>query len=104
MIKGTDIELGGTVYTVPPLNLASLERFQDRLATYNGGIDKESVAFVVEVAHAAIKRNYPQMTIDELKENIDLGNIRDIFGAVMNISGLMARGDGSGEATAPVTG
>lgn len=104
MIKGTIVNLGGTDYEVPPLNLAALERFQDKLSRYTGGIDPESVKFVVEVAHAAIKRNYPEMTVDELKELIDLGNIREIFGAVMNISGLVARTDALGEAAAPAQG
>ncbi len=104
MIKGTEVELGGTVYIVPPLNLAALERFQDRLESYAGGIDRESVKFVVEVAHASIKRNYPDMTVDQLKELIDLGNIQEVFGAVMNVSGLVARSPDKGEALAPAKG
>lgn len=100
MIKGRVIELGGVDYTIPPLNLAALERFQDRLEQYSGGLDKQSVTFVIEVAHAAIKRNYPEMTVEELKELIDLGNIHTVFGAVMNVSGLVARQD-MGEALAP---
>lgn len=101
MLKGKELELGGKIYVVPPLNLAALERFQDQLASYTGGIDPESVSFIVSVAHAALKRNYPDITVDELKELIDLGNIQEIFGAVMNVSMLVPKGDGSGEAQAP---
>lgn len=104
MIKGTEVDLGGTTYIVPPLNLAALERFQDRLENYTGGLDRESVSFVVEVAYAAIKRNYPDMTIDQLKELIDLGNIQQVFEAVMNVSGLVARSAPAGEEVAPAKG
>lgn len=101
MIKGTEVELGGEVMIVPPLNLSALELFQDRLSSYQGGIDPESVKFVAEVAHAAIRRNYPDVTIEQLKDWIDLGNIGQVFNAVMNVSGLVRQGDGSGEAAAP---
>lgn len=101
MIKGTELNLGGTDYIVPPLNLASLEDFQERIKTYSGGIDSKSVELVVDVAHAAIKRNYPEVTKEQLKEWIDLGNIQEVFEAVMNISGLTKRMQ-VGEATAPV--
>lgn len=100
MIKGKTINFAGTDYVMPPLNLASLEHFQDKLANYTGGIDRESVQFVVEVAHAALKRNYPDVTIDQLKDWIDLGNIQEVFSAVMNVSMLVPR-DGQGEAEAP---
>lgn len=101
MIKGNEVELGGQIYVIPPLNLAALERFQDKLEAYSGGIDRESVAFVVEVVHTAMKRNYPDITVDELKELIDLGNIQSVFAAVMNVSGLVARSADAGEAAAP---
>jgi hypothetical protein len=100
MIKGKEIELGGKNYTVPPLNLTMVEHFQDKLIGFTGGMDPESVKLVAEVTHAAIIRNYPDMTLEEIKDVLDLGNMVEVFQAVLQVSGFIARTD-QGEAPAP---
>ena len=103
MIKGKEIELGGTVYVVPPLNLAAVEFFQDRLSNFTGGADLQSVTLVAEVTLSALKRNYPDMTLEKVKELIDLGNMVEVFQAVMQVSGFVMRTDGLGELIAPAS-
>lgn len=100
-IKGTEIELGGTTYVVPPLNLAQVEYFQERLQGYTGGLDPESIKLAGEVVFAALSRNYPDITIEQVKEVLDLGNMHDVFSAVLNVSGFVAKADAAGEAIAP---
>ena len=103
-LPGKLVTLSGEDFIVPPLNLASLERFQDHLGSYRGGIDPASVGLIIEVAHAALKRNYPELKVDDLKELVDLGNIQPLFMAVMNIS-LLEQKSGENEAPAdPSTG
>lgn len=86
--KGVNVTLGDRVFVVPPLNFRQLQVFQDRLNGFSGGVDPASVALVLEVTHAAIGRNYPDVTTDELAELLDVGNIQDVMEAVMDVSGL----------------
>jgi hypothetical protein len=88
MIKGIDIDLEGKVYTVPPLNLGALEKLQDRLLAFTGGIDKDSVATVLDAAYLALRRNYPEMTREDVAGMIDVANMEAVMLAVMDVSGL----------------
>ena len=90
--KGISLELGGKAYVVPPLNLGALEQFQDRLEKFSGGIDPESVKTVIDVTHAALQRNYPDITRNDIAELIDVGNMSEVMQAVMDVSGLRRRG------------
>lgn len=100
MIKGITIDLGGADYVVPPLSIGSLERLQDRIEAFEGGMGKESVSLMVDVAEAALKRNYPDITRDSLVEIMDVSNMEDIFSAVMDVSGLKRKAIDAGEAEA----
>ena len=87
-IKGIEVEMGGTVRVVPPLNLNSLEQLQDRLAGFSGGMDKESISIIKDAALAALKRNYPDITMEIVAEELDVSNMNEIFLAIMDVSGL----------------
>jgi uncharacterized protein (DUF433 family) len=93
MIPGKDIKLGGETYTVPPLTLGALQRFQAKLTSYSGSLSAEDVQTVIDVATAALKRNYPDLTAEQVADMIDLGNIQEVFMAVMSVSGLVPTGE-----------
>ena len=101
-IKGIEITFGeGETYTVPPLSLGSVEDLQDRLGAYNpnGAMD---VSLVVDCLTASLKRNYPDMTRERVRDMVGLENMVQVMEAVMNVSGLVKKaGDVSGEVTAP---
>ncbi len=89
MIPGVKIFLGGTEYIVPPLSLGSLEELQDRIASFREGtVDPASVKMVIDCSLRALKRNYPEMTREQLVEVLDVGNMGDVMGAVMDVSGV----------------
>lgn len=104
-VKGVQVEFAdGTVLTVPPLNLAAVELLQERLVKFTGGMDKESVALVVDASLMALRRNYPDITRERLaSELIDLGNMQDVMEAVMDVSGLKRKEQERGEARAGMT-
>jgi len=93
MIPGKEIKLGGETYTVPPLTLGALQRFQARLTSYSGTLNADDVQTVIDVATAALQRNYPDLTADRVADLIDLGNIQEVFMAVMSVSGLVPQGE-----------
>ncbi len=46
------------------------------------------VADAIEVIHSALSRNYPELTIEDVEELVDLGNFSEVFQAVMGVSML----------------
>lgn len=91
-VKGISIELGGEQYVVPPIALGALEQLQSRLAGFSGDVsDAAQVSTVIDAAHAALRRNYPQLTRDAVADLIDVSNMAEVFEAVMDISGLKRR-------------
>ena len=82
MIKGIETDIGGTKFTVPPLSLGAVERFQDKFAAPTG-------SDIIDISLAALRRNYPALTRDELAELIDVENVQRVMEAVMQISNLV---------------
>lgn len=82
------MELGGKVWTIPPLNLAALEGLEARLQSFTGGLDAASISLVLDAAYLALRRNYPDLTRDEVAEFIDVANMEAVMEAVMDVSGL----------------
>jgi len=85
---GIKINLGGVDYIIPPISLGALQQLQSRVAAFEGGADSESVSTVIDVTHSALKRNYPEITVAQVSDMVDLGNMMDIFEMVMDVSGL----------------
>ena len=69
-----------------------MNRLQERIAAFDGDVFKKgNVAAVVDAAHAALRRNYPLMTREEVAELVGLENMIDVFQAVMDVSGALRR-------------
>jgi hypothetical protein len=88
LIKGIELELSGRTFVVPPLALGDLEVLQDKLKNYKSDLSNESICTVLDVAHAALKRNYPEITRDELGSLIDIGNMPVVMMVAMDVAGL----------------
>lgn len=100
--KGIAVVMGGVEYVIPPLALGALEQLQDRIAGFKGDItDGKQVATVIDAAHAALKRNYPEITREDVADLVDVGVMAEVFEAVMDVSGLKRKGLEAGEAQEP---
>ena len=96
---GKWVEFSGASYLVPPLNFRALRELQDKIAklgTITGTPTGEQMKVVSEIVHAALARNYPQMTVKNVEEMIDLGNFMPVMDAVLNIAGLRRLAPGEG--------
>lgn len=92
--KGVKVELGGNVFIIPPIALGALEQLQGRLAKFTGDVqDLEQVATIIDAAYSALKRNYPAMTREDVADLIDVGNMADVFAALMDVSGLIRKAE-----------
>ena len=91
MIDGTKITLGGNEYIVPPLNFKALKRLQptiESLAKVDMAMSDEQIDNIAEIVLAALIRNYPDKTKDDVLEWLDLGNTAKILNAIMGASGI----------------
>ena len=80
---------GGQVYIVPPLALGNLQMLQDKLTAMTGveAMNPASIATVLDATHAALVRNYPDMTREKVGQLVDLGNMFEVIGCVMDVTG-----------------
>lgn len=90
--KGIPKELGGVTYVIPPLPLGALEQLQAQGIALDDNINSpQQVTTVIDVAHIALRRNYPELTRDQVGELIDLGNMVEVFEAAMDVSGVLRK-------------
>lgn len=100
---GRWVNFGGRELMVPPLSLGTIKSMQQELASLQSmaGVPSPSqIDTVVGLFHAALVRNYPEMTRAEVEDDVDLGNYSELLSAVMNISGFEKGQPGQGEAQA----
>jgi hypothetical protein len=107
LIPGVEFNFGGgRVYIIPPLSLGALQRLQDKLSSLNDrtALDPVAMGVVVEALHAALARNYPDMTSADVAELVDVSQIGDVMSAVLDVSGLQrkAQADAKNLAAQPV--
>jgi hypothetical protein len=98
-VRGVTIQFPDGPLVVPPLNLRSVRELKSRIVTFTGTLDDMDV--VADVLHAALLRNYPEMTMDQVADMVDVGNMGEVMQAVMGVSGLVPKDGASGEAAAP---
>jgi hypothetical protein len=90
MYKGTEIELGGENYTLPPLSLDSLEELEaqfQQLATPSASL-KDRLRKLMPILLASFRRNYPEMTEVQLRELLDLPSLNLVVEAIMQANGF----------------
>ena len=102
MIEGVTVTLAGRDFVVPALSLKQVRTLGPQIADLQanagdfGGKAFESGMVVIQ---AAMSRNYPEITVAELEDVVDLRNFARIVQAVMGVSGLDAKAE-AGNATA----
>lgn len=99
--KGIPMDVGGVSYIVPPVSLAFIEDNDSAIKSFTGAAnDASQVTFALNMIHAAISRNHPEVTRSELREVVDVGNMAELIEAVMDVSGLKRKSLELGEAKA----
>lgn len=105
LIKGTEIELGGEIRIVPALNFRQIQELAPELAAINKTQGEEQssappLAIGLKVITAAMSRNYPDVTEDEVSDWVDLGNVHQLMAAIMGNSGFLPVSSGNAPAAA----
>lgn len=101
MIEGAKISMAGMEYVIPPLSfkqLRGLAKDIEGLASAGDNLSAGQMDMAVRVIHAALVRNYPGMTVDQVEEMVDLGNFQNVVEAVLGAAGSKKQsGDAEGK-------
>lgn len=106
MIPGVVVSMAGQDWLVPPLTLGQLRRLMPKvreLTEIGASMGESQIGVLVEIVTAALQRNYPEVSADQIENLLDLGNASAVLNAVLTGSGLRPRGTALGEALAPGT-
>lgn len=88
-VPGTTIEIGDKRYVMPPLSLGAIEQLGDRFGDLSSeGNSPAKMKLVVDMIHAALCRNYPDMTRAEVADGLDLSTLQPALAALLKTSGL----------------
>ncbi len=94
---GVWVVFGDEEYRVPPLNLLAIQDLQGRVETLGamGAVPTaEQMGVITDVLHAAMARNYPAITREEVGDMLDLGNFAAAMNAALAVSGFEKRAAG----------
>lgn len=105
---GVWVPIGEEEYRIPPLGFRSIQDLADDVAGLAEMGAKPTAAqmqVVARIVHAAMARNYPALSVDDVHDMLDLGNYQRILDAVLAGAGfvqVVAGGVGPGEAPASI--
>ena len=106
LLDGVPLRLGGQDYILPPLNLAALEKYWPVIESWGEPPASlvQRLSEAAELLHAALLRNYPELTLAEVKEGLDLASFPAILPQLLEVSGLTRRPPGEPPAGSVPTG
>jgi len=84
MIEGPTIRVGGEDKIMPPLNWKAVKTYWRELVA--GSPEGETIS---KVLHAALVRNYPDLTLEALEEAMSPGEVLAAFPLLVKISGFV---------------
>lgn len=94
MIPGTLINLGGTDYTVPPLNLRLFFQYEAQINVLTNPAAHSMADYAKaagEVLLAVMQRNYPELTAEQFADLVDFGTLAPMVSAMFAQSGFSSR-------------
>lgn len=98
---------GGRVYIVAALSLHALQTMRQQIAKLPTltALDDEAIAIIIELVHAALKRNYTEITKTQVAGLLDVANMGEAYATVLDVAGVkraeQTQQDSLGNAPAP---
>lgn len=102
-IPGTEVEMGGRKFVVPPLNLdgiQEIEPYLDKIGSKDLKV-REQLANAIPIIWTALRRQYPEMTKEDVSALVDLGNFHYVLAAVVSVSGFKEAPSGEPSPASP---
>src|SRR5260370_31279434 len=106
MIPGVAVPMGGQDWIVPPLTLGQLRELMPKvrqLTEIGASMGEAQINVLIDIVTAALQRNYPETTPENVENLLDLGNASAVLNAVLTGSGLKPSGAAMGAPSPPGT-
>lgn len=102
LYEGEEVVIRGKTYIVPGLSFGQLEQHEKLLTRMSSMKNKSALTpqimnDIATVIHLSLSRNYPEMSIKEVKDIVDTRNAARLVQTVMGVSGLEQQPDGAGD-------
>ncbi len=89
MIDGVTVIIAEKEYVIPPLNFAGTRKYIAASKRLSGIADpEEQMSIMAEMVWLALKRNYPQLSVEDVEDILDFTNVQTIMDAIVEASGL----------------
>lgn len=86
---GRKVRIGGRDYIIPALSFRLLRVLEADLKLVGGGPETpETRAAALRVITACIRRNYPDVTEEQMEDELDLRNVMQVIEAIRGESGM----------------
>lgn len=98
LVEGVEMKFGRKMMVIPPLTFKQLRLLRPQLSLLSSlkatdEVSDEVHTAMMQIVHTAVRRNYPNVSIEEIEDSLDLANRDKIIRAVMGVSGLI-QGEG----------
>ena len=90
--RGNPLKINGQIWIFAPLSLGAVEKLLPALQ----GFSPNDVGTVIDVAHKSLKRNYPDITRDDVADMLYIDQLEEVMSVVMSASGLKSNSQSSG--------
>lgn len=97
-IQGTELELSGKKYIVPPMNFKTIMAVTPLIKSLEGlnfGVipSKPQLYAIAKIMHQTLRRNYPFIRLSTVINGLDMANMGTNLSVVMNGSGTVSKGE-----------
>jgi hypothetical protein len=108
--EGAAVRIGSRDMIMPSLSVGQARKFWPQILRLNSeGVTIEEVLStmpskfgdMVQIIHAALSRNYPDLTLTELENEISINQLRQLMMIVSGQSGMDSKGEKIPDATGP---
>jgi hypothetical protein len=94
MFEGITIKVGGEDMVLPPLNWKAAKRFYKEITTGEINDPDKAIDLMPELLHAALVRNYPELTMAALEDAIAPGELLAAIPLLLSVSGFTQSQEG----------
>lgn len=106
MAKGFSLEFLGKKITFYPLSLGQIQDLAEDLKTLSGAdvadtssaLSPERMGSMIRIFTASARRGNPNITEEEVRDLVDMQDIKEATLAIMGASGLVGKADGDPDA------
>lgn len=104
LIDGVKVNIGNRDFIIAPLNFKAIRKLRARIAALTGDNEDEKFEAFLDIIHSALLRNYPEMTLEDVEELLDLPTSGQVVSIILQHSGFVPKAPGGASKADPSIG